>query len=103
MLYLSEMDMLWWRRKEDEMGKVTCTINTWEPFRKEFKKAFFPKNVVYEVKCKFRELKQTGSIPAYVNEFTTLALQIPNLIDKEASVDQQRRWVVHMRWTARLC
>ena len=51
--------------------------------REEFKKAFFPNNVVYEVKRKFRELKQTGSIRSYVKEFTTLTLQIPNLIDED--------------------
>ncbi|XP_049394675.1 uncharacterized protein LOC125858961 [Solanum stenotomum] len=82
-LYLSEMAMLWWRRKEAEIGKGTCTINTWEQFREEFKKAFFPNNVIYEAKRKFRELKQTGSIRAYVQEFTTLTLQIPNLTDDD--------------------
>ncbi|XP_069151810.1 uncharacterized protein [Solanum lycopersicum] len=61
-LYFSDMVMLWWRRKEAEIGKGTCTINTWEQFREEFKKVFFPNNVVYEVKRKFLELKQTGSI-----------------------------------------
>jgi len=78
-LYLSKMDMLWWRSKESEIGKGLCTINTWEQFREEFKKAFFPNNVIYEVKHKFRKLKQTGRIQAYVKEFTTLKLQIPNL------------------------
>ena len=31
--YLSEMAMLWWRRKELEIGKGRCTINTWERFQ----------------------------------------------------------------------
>ncbi|KAK4734083.1 hypothetical protein R3W88_008344 [Solanum pinnatisectum] len=82
-LYLSEMAMLWWRHKEAEIGKGTCTINMWEQFCEEFKKAFFPNNVVYQVKRKFRELKQMGSIRAYVKEFTTLTLQIPNLTDED--------------------
>ncbi|XP_015167081.1 uncharacterized protein, partial [Solanum tuberosum] len=77
------MAMLWWRRKEADIGKGTCTISTWEQFREEFKKSFFPTNVIYEVKRKFRELKQTGSIRAYVKEFTTLTLQIPNLTDED--------------------
>ena len=59
---------------EPETGKGTCTINTWEQFRKEFKKDFFPNNAIYEVKCKFRELKKMGNIRAYVNEFTTVTL-----------------------------
>ncbi|XP_027769932.1 uncharacterized protein LOC107009291 [Solanum pennellii] len=82
-LYLSEMAMLWWRHKESDIRKGTCTINTWEQFREEFKRAFFPNNVFYEAKRKFRELKQMGSIHAYVQEFTTLTLQIPNLTDED--------------------
>ena len=38
---------------------------------------------MYEVKCKFWELKQKRSIRAYVKEFTTLMLQIPNLTDED--------------------
>ena len=39
-LYLLEMHMLWWRCKEFDIKKGTCTMNTWEQFREEFKKAF---------------------------------------------------------------
>ena len=51
-------------------------------FQEEFKKTFFPNNVIFEAKRKFRDLKQTGSIHTYVQEFTTLVLQIPNLTDE---------------------
>ena len=33
-------------------------MNTWEKFYEEFKKAFFPYNVIYEAKRKFRELDE---------------------------------------------
>ena len=56
-LYLSESAMLWWKRKESDISKWTCALNTWEQFRVEFKKAFFPSNVVYEAKRKMRELR----------------------------------------------
>ena len=46
--------MLWWRRKESDIKKGTCTINTWELFREEFKKTFYPNNVIHEAKRKFR-------------------------------------------------
>ena len=39
-LYLLEMPMLWWSRKEFDIKKGTCTMNTWEQFRDEIKKAF---------------------------------------------------------------
>ena len=73
-LYLSEMVMLWWMRKESEIGKGRCTINTWDQFQADFKKMFFPNNVIYEAKCKLRALKKTGS-----THFTTITLKIPNL------------------------
>ena len=44
--------------KEAMIGKGTCTINTWEQFCEEFKKSFFPNNIVYEFKRKFLELNQ---------------------------------------------
>ena len=61
-LYLTELAILWWKRKETDIKKGTCTLNTWEQFREEFKKAFFPNNVIYEAKRKFRELNQECSI-----------------------------------------
>ena len=82
-LYLSKLSILWWKSKESDIKKGTCTLNTWEQFREEFKKAFFPNNVIYEAKRKFRELKQKGSVRAYVREFTTLTLQTPNLTDDD--------------------
>ena len=82
-LFLSDVAMLWWKRKDAEIERGTCTIDTWEQFREEFKRAFFPNNVIYEAKSKFRELKQTGSIRVYVKEFTTLMLEIPNLTDDD--------------------
>ena len=33
------------------------TIHNWGKFREEFKKDFFPNNVIYEANCKFRKLK----------------------------------------------
>lgn len=82
-LYLTKMAMLWWKLKESKMRKGLCTIDIWEQFQTEFKKAFFPSNVIYEAKCKFKELKQTGNIRVYVKEFTTFPLQIPNLTDED--------------------
>ena len=58
MLYLFKITMPWWRKKEGDIRKGTCTINTWEQFREEFKKDFFPNNIVYEFKRKFLELNQ---------------------------------------------
>jgi len=77
--YLSDTAMLWWRRKHSEIEQGTCRIDTWDDFKKELKRQFYPENVVYEARKKLRELRQRGSIRDYVKEFTTLMLQIPNM------------------------
>ncbi|XP_070005713.1 uncharacterized protein [Nicotiana sylvestris] len=82
-LYLSETAMLWWRRKMADVDKGLCTISTWDHFKTEFKRQFFPNNVLYEARRKLRELKQTRSIRNYIKEFTTLMLQIPNLTNDD--------------------
>ena len=55
----------------------------WEQFREGFMKYFFPNNILYVVYRMFQELKQKGSIRAYVKEFTSLTLQIHNLTEEE--------------------
>ncbi|XP_031106210.1 uncharacterized protein LOC116010851 [Ipomoea triloba] len=81
--YLTDTAMLWWRRKHSDIERGTCRINTWEDFKKELKRHFYPENVVYEARRKLRELKQRGPIRDYVQEFTTLILQIPNLSEDD--------------------
>lgn len=56
---------------------------------------FFLNNVIYKAKRKFRELNQMGSICAYVQEFTTLTLQIPNLTNEDMLfhfMDELQSW-----------
>lgn len=77
------MAILWWMRKEVEIGKGTCTINTWEQLCEKFKKTLFLNNSIYEVKHKFRELKQTCNIRVYVKDFTTITLQISDLTNSD--------------------
>lgn len=77
--YLSDTAMLWWRRKHSEIEQGTCRIDTWDDFKRELKRQFYPENVVYEARKKLRELRQRGSIRDYVKDFTTLMLQIPSM------------------------
>ncbi|KAE8663644.1 hypothetical protein F3Y22_tig00112925pilonHSYRG00094 [Hibiscus syriacus] len=82
-LYLSDTAMLWWRRKHTDIERGACRLDTWDEFKKELKKYFYPENVVYEARKKLRELKQRGIIRDYVKEFTTLMLQIPNMSEDD--------------------
>ncbi|XP_070050721.1 uncharacterized protein [Nicotiana tomentosiformis] len=78
-MYLADTAILWWRRNKANMEKGTCSIKSWEQFKYELKRQFYPQNVVNEARRKLRELKQTTSISEYMKEFTKLILQIPNI------------------------
>ncbi|GKV41043.1 hypothetical protein SLEP1_g48622 [Rubroshorea leprosula] len=43
-MYLEHDATLWWRRQHAEMQRGLCNINTWEVFKGEFRKQFYPEN-----------------------------------------------------------
>ncbi|RVW57945.1 hypothetical protein CK203_117631 [Vitis vinifera] len=65
------------------MEKGICTIETWEDFRREIKRQFYPEDVAYLARKNMRRLKHTGSIRDYVKEFSSLMLEIPNMTQEE--------------------
>ncbi|XP_054818995.1 uncharacterized protein LOC129318287 [Prosopis cineraria] len=70
--FLTDNAMLWWRRKHADMDKGLCTINTWEDFKKELKRQFYLKNVVYEARKKLRDLKHKTTISNYRRDVKTV-------------------------------
>ncbi|XP_075087714.1 uncharacterized protein LOC142169711 [Nicotiana tabacum] len=94
-MYLADTAMLWWRRKKADMEKGTCSIKSWDQFKFELKRQFYPQNVVNEARRKLRELRQTTSISEYVKDFTKLILQIPNMASDDllfTFVDGLQNW-----------
>ncbi|CAL1380625.1 unnamed protein product [Linum trigynum] len=83
-LYLVDTALVWWRRRQGDIERGTCVIDTWEDFRREIKRQFYPENVEMEARAKLRRLTHTGGIREYVKEFSELLLEIPDLPDKEA-------------------
>ncbi|KAK3038074.1 hypothetical protein RJ639_031628 [Escallonia herrerae] len=67
-LYLTDTATLWWRRKHNDIEKGLCTIDTWDVFKKEIKRQFYPENVTYDARKKLRELKHKSSIHNYGKE-----------------------------------
>ncbi|KAF3456166.1 hypothetical protein FNV43_RR00816 [Rhamnella rubrinervis] len=78
-LYFTDLGATWWCRKHEEMKKGTCIINLWEDLKHELKKQFYPVNAIHDARKKMKELKHTCSIREYVEEFSSLMLQIPNM------------------------
>ncbi|XP_076915604.1 uncharacterized protein LOC143575017 [Bidens hawaiensis] len=79
-LYLKDTAALSWRRKSKEIEQGTCTITTWADFIKEFKRQFYPENTQYKARICLRNLKQKGAIKDYIDDFTTLILEIPDIM-----------------------
>lgn len=61
-------------------------MNTWDDFIRELKRQFYLENPMREAMIHLQKLHQTGTIHDYVKEFTTLALEIPDLFDGDAFV-----------------
>ncbi|KAF2282442.1 hypothetical protein GH714_044055 [Hevea brasiliensis] len=77
-LYLADTAMVWWRRRLLDIERGTCTISTWDDFKKELKKQFYPENAAHEARAKLRRLSHKGNIREYVKEFMETLLEIPD-------------------------
>ncbi|RVW29620.1 hypothetical protein CK203_100962 [Vitis vinifera] len=86
-LYLIDNATLWWRRRFADIEKGTCTIDTWDAFKREIKRQFYPENVAYLARKSMKRLKNTGLIREYVKEFSMLMLEIPNMSEEELLFD----------------
>ncbi|GMP48983.1 hypothetical protein CsSME_00016138 [Camellia sinensis var. sinensis] len=96
-LYLTKLAGIWWRHKHAEIEKGTCTITSWEEFKNELMRQFYPENVAHEARLKMRELKHTRSIQNYVQEFSGLMLQISNMSDDNLLFNFTAGGVKHLR------
>ena len=83
-LYLSDVAMLWRRRRPEEAQRGTCNIASWDEFKRELKRQFYPEQAEDEARSKLRRLSQKGGIREYVKEFSELMLEIPDMAEKDA-------------------
>ncbi|GJX43660.1 putative retrotransposon gag domain, aspartic peptidase domain protein [Tanacetum coccineum] len=70
--YLKDTAALWWRRRYRDIGRGTCTINTWADFVQNLKKQFYSENDNHKAKSRLRKLKYSRMMLEHVKEFTTL-------------------------------
>ncbi|KAK8289414.1 hypothetical protein V6Z12_D07G190600 [Gossypium hirsutum] len=84
MMYLSNVALLWWRRRSTDVRRSGTETGTWEEFRCEFKAQFYPEYTEDEAQAKLRRLVQQGTVREYVQEFSELMLQISDMGEKDA-------------------
>ena len=82
-MYLTDVALLWWRRRCNDEKRGDTAIRTWEMFQTEFRQQFYPEYAEDEARAKLRRLTQQGTIREYVREFSELMLQISDLGEKK--------------------
>ena len=96
-LYLGDVPTLWWRRVTEDIARGRrAAIITWQGFKDELKRQFYPESATDEARAKLRHLKQGGTIREYVKEFTELLLEIPDISDSDvlfSFTDGLQGWV----------
>ncbi|KAK5847243.1 hypothetical protein PVK06_003548 [Gossypium arboreum] len=83
-MYLTDIALLWWRRRSTDVRRGGTEIRTWKEFQYEFKAQFYPEYAEDEARAKLRRLSQQGTVREYVQEFSELMLQISDMGEKEA-------------------
>ncbi|CAL1360459.1 unnamed protein product [Linum trigynum] len=61
-LYLVDIAMIWWRRREADVEKGTCVMAIWDDFKREIKKQFYPDNMEFEAHSMLRRLTHRGGV-----------------------------------------
>jgi hypothetical protein len=84
-LFLGDVATLWWRRIcEDVARGRRAAVSTWQEFKAELKRQFYPEHATDDARRKLRRLKQTGTVRDYVKAFTELMLEIPDMTEQDA-------------------
>lgn len=83
-LYMSDMATLWWRMHQQEVEKGhTPAIETWETLKTELKKQFYPVDATFQARDALMNLRHSGPIRQYIQKFSDLALQLPDMGEKD--------------------
>ncbi|KAK2999224.1 hypothetical protein RJ639_023579 [Escallonia herrerae] len=91
-MYLTNIAALWWRRRYTDRYDV----KTWEKFKRELKRQFYPESVRNMAMINFRQLRQKGSIHEYVKEYLALMLEILEMSERQRLcffTNELQQWV----------
>ncbi|KAK3000091.1 hypothetical protein RJ639_024273 [Escallonia herrerae] len=77
-MYLTDTTASRWRRRYTD----GCDIKTWEKFKRELTRQFYPESVEDMAMIDFWWLRQKGSIYEYVKEYSALMLKILEMSER---------------------
>ena len=68
---------------EDNADADRVKIDSWKALKKELKDQFLPTNTAWVARDALKKLKQTGTVREYVKTFSSLMLDIKNMLKEE--------------------
>lgn len=81
--FLSGSALTWWRSYSADLAARGLPIPNWATWCNDIKQAFAPLNAAKLARAKLVGIKQTGSVPSYVNTLLTLFLDVPTMSDDD--------------------
>ena len=83
-------------------SRGSAPITTWDGFKRELKRQFYPEDAANEARAKLRHLQHNeGPIREYIKEFQDLLLEIPSMGRKMYSFTSLMAYVDGPRWSSR--
>jgi len=82
--FLTKDAKMWWRRRMDQIANGSADdITSWDEMKKALQTHFSPRDETWEARTKIKYIKQTGSLQAYQREFSSAALELPNMAERD--------------------
>lgn len=83
-MYLEgDAKLWWWSRLQEDAEAQRPAIETWDVLKRELKGQFLPGNASWLTRESLKKLKHTGYVRDYINEFSSLMLDIKNMADED--------------------
>lgn len=82
--FLTNDAKIWWRRRVDQINNGSAEeITSWYNMKKALQTHFSPQDETWEARKKIKFIKQTGSLQTYQQEFSSAALELPHMAEKD--------------------
>ncbi|KAK3225358.1 hypothetical protein Dsin_005220 [Dipteronia sinensis] len=83
-MYLTSDAKLWWRTNVgNALSACRPSIVMWESLKKELKDQCLPYNTSWLARENLKKLKQTGYVKNFVKEFSSLMMDIHNMLEED--------------------
>ena len=83
-MFLSGDAKLWYRtRTEEDRSAGRPRMETWNSLKEELREQFLPSNTTWVARDRLKNLRQSGTVREYVQEFSSCLLDIRNMSEED--------------------